>query len=183
MDIATARGLPLEAVTLAIGKAAQGNIGALGRLGLATRDASGGITSTSKRPSLRPTRRWVVLPPRLLTVRKGNEEGHRRCRRGEEAIGSALIPAFEAAIPIIMDLSKAIGLTAIEFQQWTGSISDQDAAIQTFEAHMGEAADTAAAALTIWKTGGIEFGELLKQLKLGPAELMKLRGATDEFLH
>lgn len=41
MDIATARGLSVEAVTLAMSKAALGNVGALGRLGLATKDAEG----------------------------------------------------------------------------------------------------------------------------------------------
>lgn len=41
MDIAVARGVSVEAVTTAMAKAADGNVGALGRLGLATKDASG----------------------------------------------------------------------------------------------------------------------------------------------
>lgn len=45
MDVAAATGKPLEAVTLAMMKAQQGNVGALGRLGIATKDA-GGKTKT-----------------------------------------------------------------------------------------------------------------------------------------
>ena len=101
----------------------------------------------------------------------------------KESIGAALLPAMEAAIPVIIDLGKGAGLAGIEFQQWTGKLSDADAAIQTFELHMGDTADTAQDALTIWKTSGVEFGALLDEIKLGPSELAKLDGATDDYLH
>lgn len=45
MDISAAKGLDLETVTIAMGKAALGNVGALGRLGIATRDAEGNMLS------------------------------------------------------------------------------------------------------------------------------------------
>lgn len=41
MDVAQAKGLDLNAVTKAMAKAHNGNVGALGRLGIATKDASG----------------------------------------------------------------------------------------------------------------------------------------------
>lgn len=41
MDIATARGISLDSVVTAMSKGAQGSTGALGRLGLATKDAAG----------------------------------------------------------------------------------------------------------------------------------------------
>lgn len=41
LDIAAAKGVSVEAVTKAMGKAALGNIGALGRLGIATKNAEG----------------------------------------------------------------------------------------------------------------------------------------------
>ena len=41
MDIAAARGIDLQTVTLAMAKAASGNVGALGRLGIATKNAKG----------------------------------------------------------------------------------------------------------------------------------------------
>lgn len=41
MDIATAKGLDLETVTKAMAKAHGGNVGALGKLGIATKDAAG----------------------------------------------------------------------------------------------------------------------------------------------
>jgi phage-related minor tail protein len=41
MDIARAKGLDLETVTKAIGRAADGNVGALGRLGIKTKNAAG----------------------------------------------------------------------------------------------------------------------------------------------
>lgn len=40
-DIAISRGLSMEAVSLAVAKAQNGNVGALGRLGIATKDAEG----------------------------------------------------------------------------------------------------------------------------------------------
>ena len=43
LDIAAAKGIPVEAVTKAMGKAALGNVGALGRLGIATKDAEGNV--------------------------------------------------------------------------------------------------------------------------------------------
>ncbi len=182
MDIATARGLPLEAVTLAIGKAAQGNIGALGRMGLATRDAAGKYLDFEEAID-----KANETMGGATAVAAESAEGQMKrlsiaVDEAKEDIGSALIPVFEAAIPVIMDLSKAIGIAATEFGQWTGNVSDIDAAIKDFELHMGESADTAEAALTVWKSGGIEFGELLKQLKLGGPELLKLKNATDEFL-
>lgn len=44
-DIATAKGLDVEAVTKAMAKAHGGNVGALGKLGIATKDASGATLS------------------------------------------------------------------------------------------------------------------------------------------
>jgi hypothetical protein len=41
LDIAAAKGIDVETVTVAMGKAARGNVGALGRLGIATRNAAG----------------------------------------------------------------------------------------------------------------------------------------------
>lgn len=45
MDIAAAKGVPLETVTKAIGKAALGNVGALGRMGIATKTTEGKVLS------------------------------------------------------------------------------------------------------------------------------------------
>lgn len=45
MDIATSKGLDVEAVTKAMAKAHGGNVGALGKLGIATKDASGATLS------------------------------------------------------------------------------------------------------------------------------------------
>ena len=101
----------------------------------------------------------------------------------KESIGAALLPALEAAIPVVTDLGKAAGLAGIEFQQWTGKLTDAEAAIATLEAQTGEAADTATEAMAAWKLSGVEFGELLDELKLAPAELVNLRNATDDYLH
>ena len=101
----------------------------------------------------------------------------------KESIGAALLPALEVAIPVVTDLGKAAGLAGIEFQQWTGKLTDAEAAIATLEAETGEAADTATEAMAAWKLSGVEFGELLDELKLAPAELVNLRNATDDYLH
>lgn len=45
MDIATAKGLPLETVVRAIGKASQGTTGALGRMGVVIKDSDGAMLS------------------------------------------------------------------------------------------------------------------------------------------
>ena len=183
MDIATARGLPLEAVTLAIGKAAQGNIGALGRLGLAVRDSSGAyldfeeaIAQANETMGGATAEAADSAEGKLRRVQIAADEA-------KEEIGAALIPAFEAAIPVIMDLAKFVGMAATEFNQWTGNMSDMEAGIADWERALGRSATTAEDALGIWSKGGIDFGELLDQLKLGPKELLRLDGATDEYLH
>lgn len=43
MDISTAKGIPLEAVTKAIGRASDGNVGALGRMGIKVKDSTGKV--------------------------------------------------------------------------------------------------------------------------------------------
>ena len=100
----------------------------------------------------------------------------------KEEIGGALLPAIEALIPVILDAIKPLSLAIVEVNQWTGAITDMDAAIRTWEIHMGTSADTAAAALQIWSTGNVQWKELLQELKLGPAELVKLAGASDTML-
>lgn len=182
MNIATARGLDVEAVTLAMSKAQLGNVGALGRLGIATKDAEGKmltydevLANASRTMGGAAAEAADTLEGKLARQNVAWDEAN-------ESIGTALIPLMEEAIPLLEHAATTVGVLATEFQQWTGSVDDIDAAIQNFTLQMGISADTAAAALTIWQSGGIEFGELLDRLQLAPEELLKLRNATDEFL-
>ena len=183
MDIATAKGIPLETVTKGIAKAVDGNVGALGRMGIKVKDATGKMLTFEEAMAEASETMGGATAAAADTAEGKMRRMGVAVEEAKESIGASLLPAMEAALPVIQDLGKAAGLTGIEFQQWTGKISDVDAAIQTFELHMGDTADTAQDALTIWKTSGVEFGELLDELKLAPSELGKLDRATDTYLH
>lgn len=175
MDIATARALPLETVSLALTKAAQGNVGAMGRLGLNVRDTAGGFLEFDDAIA-------KVNETMGGATTEAAESAEGQIRRMNVTIDEAKETLGGLLLPVLAEAARGINLLGTEIQQWTGQISDMDAAIVTWQTHMGESADTAAAALQIWQTGSIEWGELLDKLELAPAELMKLRDASDEYL-
>jgi phage-related protein len=95
MDIAAARGLPLEQVTLAMSKAHDGNVGALGRLGIATKDASG-KTLEFDEVMANATKTFGGSAQAALDTTAGKSQAFKR-DLGEltESIGTALLPILE----------------------------------------------------------------------------------------
>ena len=183
MDIAAATGKPLQTVVDAIAKAAlNGSTGGLARMGIAIKDINGNALSLDEILQNASRTMGGAMATRAETAAGKMDRLRVAMDEAKEELGGALLPAIEGAIPLIMEAIKPLSLAIIEVNQWTGAISDMEAAVRTWEVHMGRSADTAAAALQIWQTGNIDFGDLLDNLKLAPSELAKLRDASDDFL-
>jgi hypothetical protein len=91
MDIAAARGVDLETVTTAMEKAHNGNIGALGRLGVATKDAEGNTLSleaamAGAAETYKGAAEAAVTPGQRMSV---------AFQELKEQVGSALLPVLE----------------------------------------------------------------------------------------
>lgn len=106
MDIATARGIPLETVTLAMAKAHDGNVGALGRLGIQTKDAEGKTLSFEEVMKNANATFGGAAAAALET--SAGKAAQLKVRMGEmtEQIGSALVPILDKVIPIITSLAE-----------------------------------------------------------------------------
>lgn len=101
MDIAAAKGLPLEQVSMALAKAHDGNVGALGRLGIATKDTEG-QTKSFEQVMRDANATFGGSASDALDTTAGRSKALKR-DLGEmtEEIGSALIPIIEKLIPIV----------------------------------------------------------------------------------
>jgi len=91
MDIAAARGVDLETVTTAMEKAHNGNTGALGRLGVATKDAEGNTLSLEQamagaQKTYEGAAEAAVTPAERMKVAWSEMQ---------EQIGTALLPVLE----------------------------------------------------------------------------------------
>lgn len=95
MDIAAARGLPLEQVSLALSKAHAGNVGALGRLGIATKDAAG-ETLSFEEVVANASKTFGGSAAAALDTTAGRAKAMQR-DMGEltEQIGTALLPIID----------------------------------------------------------------------------------------
>jgi hypothetical protein len=171
MDIATAKGVPLESVTRAIGKAALGNVTALGRMGVATKDAEGAVLDFDE-----------VLQEAHRTMGGATEAA---AATGEGAMRRFKVAFDEAKEGVGIFVIDALGRLAMGAQEvgivW-GEGSDAQKALQLFELRVGVVADTAAAAITIMHQFGQSFGDLAPHLDLSIEELLKMRDADDELL-
>lgn len=102
MDIAAAKGLDLETVSQAMGRAALGNVGALGRLGVATRDASGETMSFDE--VIAEAQRTMGDTSAIDTSAERALNFQNRIGELKEAIGRVLIPIMERLVPIVEKL-------------------------------------------------------------------------------
>lgn len=92
MDIAAARGLPLEQVSLAIAKAHDGNVGALGRLGIATKDTEGQTLSFDQ-VMHNATKTFGGSAANALDTTAGRSQAFKRdLGELQETIGAQLLP-------------------------------------------------------------------------------------------
>lgn len=102
MDIAAAKGKPLEAVTAAIGKAALGNIGALGRLGVKTKDLEGNTLSLSE--VMAEASKTMGDASEVAAATDAGSMARLQVRFGEmkEEVGEGLIP-------VLVSLGEGVG--------------------------------------------------------------------------
>jgi hypothetical protein len=106
LDIAAARGLSVEAVTTAMSKAAQGNVGALGRLGIATKGASGETLSYDQ--ILQEAARTMGGSAAAAADTAAGRAAILKAQYADlkENIGTALIPIMEGLTAV---LGKVVG--------------------------------------------------------------------------
>lgn len=126
MDIATARGLSVEAVSLAMSKAALGNVGALGRMGIATKDAEG------KTMSYEEVLREANKTMGGATARAA-ETAEGQMRRLQVAFDETKEEIGARLIPILSDLGDALLQTFDDLEQ-AGDQSFFDEVIGDFKA-------------------------------------------------
>ena len=120
MDIAAARGLDLEKVTVAMMKAHNGNIGALGRLGVATKNAAG-ETLTFDEAITEASR---TMGGATAVAAKTAEGEMRRLNvtisEAKETIGRALIPVVAQGAEALNDMDKVLGFVGDKLGELPG---------------------------------------------------------------
>lgn len=124
MDIATARGLPLEAVTLALTKAAQGNVGAMGRMGLKVRDASGAFLTFDE--AIAEANR--SMGGATTAAAESAEGAIRRMQvtvdEAKESIGNALLPVLADGAEALNDMGVVAGFLGEQLGKIPGPAGD-----------------------------------------------------------
>jgi hypothetical protein len=104
MDIAAAKGKPLATVTEAINKANNGNIGALGRLGIATRDASGAYMSLEEIMATAEDRMGGSAAAAADTAAGRAQIMKTRMDDLSESIGMVLLPIMERLVGMLSSI-------------------------------------------------------------------------------
>jgi hypothetical protein len=108
LDIAAAKGIDVETVTIAMGKAARGNVGALGRLGIATRNAAG-ETLTYEQVLEEATKLMGGSALEAATTLEGQMERLNIIwEEQKESIGTAFIPILSTAGPTLSFFASEI---------------------------------------------------------------------------
>lgn len=169
MDIATAKGMPLETVVKAMAKASLGSVGGLAKMGIQVRTATGEFMEYEEILA-----KATELMGGATQVAAAGAEGKMRRMQivfdeAKESVGNFVIDGLGRMIQGAQRLGNVFD------QSVTGNIED-------FEIITGQTADTAAAAVTIMRDYGRTFEELAPHLNLSTEELQKLRDADEEFL-
>jgi len=121
MDISAAKGIPVETIATAIGKAAGGAVGPLGRLGIAIKDADGKTLSFEDA---------MAEAARTMggAVAKAAETDEGKLRRlavaadeAKETFGAALLPVLSEMMETGSDLANIMGFLTEKIQDLTGS--------------------------------------------------------------
>lgn len=97
-------------------------------------------------------------------------------------IGEIMVPVKELTTDLGLLAAKALGMTALAFQNITGDISNTQYAMEAFQVHTGETADTLQAAVTINKEYGISFEDLFASMKFSEDGLHSLTTENESFL-
>ena len=146
MDIAAAKGIELETVTRALGKASLGNVGALGRMGIATKNAKGEML-TYEEVLTEATR---TMGGAMEEAANTTEGSMRRAQvawdEAKEGIGRSLLPALtdvaNAAVAFQEDwanMSAGVSGAAHDFREAAGFSHDLWKEIEQTSAESNEA--------------------------------------------
>lgn len=129
MDIAAARGLPLEQVSLALAKAHSGSVGALGRLGIATKDVEGKTLSFEQ--VMANANQVFGGQAQAATETTAGKMAILKRQLGElgETIGMAVLPIMAK----LGDWLVKEGIPAIE-ALWVGSKDLRESLVGAFQA-------------------------------------------------
>lgn len=103
MDVATARGVPLETVTLALEKAQNGNLSSLQRMGVATKDASGNALSYDQVLQNLASTYGGATAAAADTMAGKMERTKLMFGEMKEALGAQLMPIIEKFAGFIME--------------------------------------------------------------------------------
>lgn len=142
MDIAAAKGLPLEQVAKAIAKAHDGNVGALGRLGIATKDAEG-KTLSFEQIMRNATRIFGGSAQEAASTTAGKfAELRQKLANLSEDIGAVLLPFVERAVEWFGRLAEKLRGMSDEQRQWVVGIALAAAAIGPLLIIVGKAIET-----------------------------------------
>ena len=118
MDVSAGTGKSLQAVTEAMGKAADGNVGALSRLGIATKDASGATLSFDQIVgNLSETFGGQAA---AAADTQAGKLAIMKARYGElqEQVGSALMPIMEELVGVLSGVAEWFTSLDEGTQQW-----------------------------------------------------------------
>ena len=150
LDVSTATSKPLEAVSLALGKAYGGSTVALQRLGIQTKDAAGkALTFDEIQQSLVSTFGGATQKAAETTAGK-MKIAQASFADLQEEIGNALIPALSTMLEVVSPITNAFGMLNSEQQQLVVGTVLMAAALkgaQTALMATGVAAGTATLAL------------------------------------
>lgn len=165
MDIATAKGLNLESVVTAIGKASNGQVGALGRLGIAVRDDTGAIVSFDEAMA-----RAAETMGGALAASAATTAGQIRLAKDQfgeltETIGASLLKPIGEASAGLLALSDVLSGTSARAAHMRETLT-----ILGIEG-IDVMANKTAAALTAIKRAGIGIDDLDSQLDLLAGDL------------
>ena len=150
LDVSTATSKPLEAVSLALGKAYGGSTVALSRLGIQTKDAAGKALAFDEiQQSLVSTFGGATQKAAETTAGK-MKIAQASFADLQEEIGNALIPALSTMLEVVSPITNAFGMLNSEQQQLVVGTVLMAAALkgaQTALMATGVAAGTATLAL------------------------------------
>lgn len=108
MDISAAKGIPLETITRAIGKAAGGNVGTLGRLGVATKDADGKTLSFEEAMAEAARTMGGATAVAAETAEGKIRRMNVAVDEAKESIGNALIPILTDGAEALTNISTIV---------------------------------------------------------------------------
>jgi len=121
MDISAAKGIPVETIATAIGKAAGGAVGPLGRLGIAIKDADGKTLSFEDAMAEAARTMGGATAAAADTVEGKMRRLKVAADETKESFGAALLPVLGDMAESASDLGNIVGFLTEKVSDLTGS--------------------------------------------------------------